>query len=151
MLAQYHDATGDEVVFGAVERSLRALASKIEQAPLYNWGRYRWFEGLIPTYHVYQRTGEPWLMELAHRLREQGFDYAAFYRGEDVTSPTPPSGTTSNSTLTPSRVIVFGSCSAPAPSSRLQPEVKIRVDSATRVARRIREWAATIVSPVRVS
>ena len=92
MLAQYHDATGDERVFGAVEASLRALARKVEQAPLYNWGRYRWFEGLIPVFYVYRRTRQQWLLDLAHRLREQGFDYAAFHRGEDVTSPTPRRG-----------------------------------------------------------
>ncbi len=92
MMVQYHDATGDEDVFGAVEASLRALATKVEQAPLYNWGRYRWFEGLISIFYVHERTGDAWLLDLARRLQEQGFDYPAFYRGEDVTSPTPRRG-----------------------------------------------------------
>ncbi len=92
MMVQYHDATGDPAVFRTVEASLRALARGVERTPLYNWGRYRWFEGLIAAFYVYERTGEAWLLELAHRLREQGFDYPAFYRGEDVTHPTPRRG-----------------------------------------------------------
>jgi hypothetical protein len=92
VLAQYHEATGDAAVFAAVEASLRALARGVERTPLYDWGRYRWFEGLIPVFHVYERTGEDWLLTLARRLMEQGFDYPAFYRGEDVVQATPRRG-----------------------------------------------------------
>jgi hypothetical protein len=92
MMVQYHDATGDESVFRAVESSLRALASGVERTPLYDWGRYRWFEGLIPVFYVYERTGEAWLLELARKLKQQGFDYGRYYEGEDVTHPTPRRG-----------------------------------------------------------
>ena len=92
MMAQYHDATGDERVARAVEASLRALDAKLKQAPLYNWGRFRWFEGLIPVYYLYERGGDAWLLDLARTLKAQGFDYPAFYRGEDVTLPTPRRG-----------------------------------------------------------
>jgi hypothetical protein len=92
MMVQYHEATGDERVFGAVESSLRALGAKVQQAPLYNWGRYRWFEGLIPVYYLYERSGDAWLLDLARRLKEQGFDYPAFYHGDDVTLATPRRG-----------------------------------------------------------
>jgi len=92
MLAQYHDAAGDDSVFRAVEASLRAMAAGLDRTPLYNWGRFRWFEGLIPVFYVYERTGEGWLLDLAHRLKEQGFDYDEFYRGGEVTSPTPRRG-----------------------------------------------------------
>ncbi len=92
MLIQYHDATGEERVLRAVERSLRAILAGLEKTPLFDWGRYRWFEGLIPVFYVYERTREPWLLELAAKLRDQGFDYAAFFRGEDVTVPTPRRG-----------------------------------------------------------
>ena len=92
MMAQYHDATGDERVARAVEASLRALDAKLKQAPLYNWGRFRWFEGLIPVYYLYERGGDAWLLDLARTLKAQGFDYPAFYRGEDVTLSTPRRG-----------------------------------------------------------
>jgi len=92
MLVQYHDATGDERVLRAVEKSLRAMLAGLDKTPLYDWGRYRWFEGLIPAFYVYEKTGEAWLLDLARKLRAQGFDYRAFYAGEDVTVPTPRRG-----------------------------------------------------------
>jgi hypothetical protein len=92
VLAQYHDATGDEKVLRALERSLRALQAGLDRTPLYDWGRYRWFEGLVSIFHVYERTREPWLLDLGRKLRAQGFDYEAYYRGEDVTVPTPRRG-----------------------------------------------------------
>ena len=92
VLAQYHDATGDERVLRAVEASLRALGPSVARTPLFAWGAYRWFEGLIPIFHVYERTREPWLLDLARTLRSQGTDYAALYAGEAITSPTPRRG-----------------------------------------------------------
>ncbi len=92
MLVQYHDATGDDRVLKAVERSLSAMRDGVDRTPLYNWGSYRWFEGLIPIFYTYERTGEKWLLDLAKKLRAQGFDYDEFYRGEDVTVPTPRRG-----------------------------------------------------------
>ncbi len=92
VLAQYHDATGDEKVLQALQRSLRALQAGLDRTPLYDWGRYRWFEGLVSIFHVYEKTREPWLLDLGRKLRAQGFDYEAYYRGEDVTVPTPRRG-----------------------------------------------------------
>ncbi len=92
VLTQYHDATGDERVLSAVQRSLRALLAGLDGTPLYDWGRYRWFEGLIAGFYVFERTGESWLLDLAAKLRSQGFDYEEFYQGEDVTVPTPRRG-----------------------------------------------------------
>ncbi len=92
VLVQYHEATGDDGALQAVETSLRTLATGLEHTPLHNWGRFRWFEGLIPTFYLYERTGEPWLLELGRRLREQGFDYSEYYRGDDVTLSTPRRG-----------------------------------------------------------
>jgi hypothetical protein len=92
MLAQYHEATGDDRVLRAVERSLQAMLAGLDRTPLYDWGKYRWFEGLISAFYVYERTGETWLLDLARKLRDQGFDYPAFYAGEDITVPTPRRG-----------------------------------------------------------
>jgi len=92
MLVQYHEATGDERVMAAVAASLRALLARLEAEPLYNWGKYRWFEGLIPAFYVYERTGDEWLLELARTLRAQGTDYQALYAREGITLPTPRRG-----------------------------------------------------------
>jgi DUF1680 family protein len=92
VLVQFHEATGDARALKAMERSLRAMLSGLDRTPLYDWGRYRWFEGLIPAFYLYERTGENWLLDLARKLRAQGFDYAEFYRGEDITVATPRRG-----------------------------------------------------------
>ena len=91
-LVQHHEATGDARVLEAVRASLRALHEGVARTPLFDWGRFRWFEGLVPAFYVHERTGEPWLVELARTLRTQGVDYEALYRTEDVTLPTPRRG-----------------------------------------------------------
>lgn len=91
-LVQHHEATGDARVLEAVRASLRALHEGVARTPLFDWGRFRWFEGLVPAFYVHERTGEPWLVELARTLRVQGVDYEALYRTEDVTLPTPRRG-----------------------------------------------------------
>jgi len=92
VLVQYHEATGDNAVLRAVTRNLKATLDALDRTPLFAWGKFRWFEGLIPVYYVYERTGEAWLLDLARKLYEQGFDYMAFYGGEDITQPTPRRG-----------------------------------------------------------
>jgi len=92
VLVQYHQATGNATVLAAVERNLKALASTLDSIPLFNWGKYRWFEGLISVYYVFEQSGEAWLLDLAAKLRDQGFAYASFYESEDIGSPTPRRG-----------------------------------------------------------
>ena len=91
-LVQYHEATGDARVLEAVARSLRALLAGLDRTPLYEWGRFRWYEGLVSAFYVYERTREPWLLDLARKLRAQGVDFEALYRTDDITVPTPRRG-----------------------------------------------------------
>jgi len=91
-LLQYHEATGDDAVLRAVLRNLKALLGVLEHTPLFGWGKFRWFEGLVSVFYAYDKTGEPWLLELGRKLHAQRFDYEAFYRTEDITQPTPRRG-----------------------------------------------------------
>lgn len=91
-LVQYHEASGDARVLRAVEKNLKAMLAALDRAPLYDWGKFRWFEGLISVYYVYELTGEDWLLDLSRKLHEQQFDYRAFYAGSDISSPTPRRG-----------------------------------------------------------
>ncbi|MBN2313518.1 MAG: glycoside hydrolase family 127 protein [Sedimentisphaerales bacterium] len=92
VLVQYHEATSDATVLEVVMRNLKAILKTLDQTPLFNWGKFRWFEGLISVYYVYEKTGEAWLLDLARKLYAQGFDYMSFYSGKDVTIPTPRRG-----------------------------------------------------------
>jgi len=49
-LAQYHEATTDARVLSAVTKSLRAMMTGLDRTPLYDWGKFRWFEGLVPIF-----------------------------------------------------------------------------------------------------
>jgi hypothetical protein len=92
VLAQYHAATRDARVLDAVVKSLRALLSGLDRTPLYGWGRFRWYEGLVSVFHAYEHTREPWLLDLARKLRTQGVDFAALFETDDITVPTPRRG-----------------------------------------------------------
>jgi hypothetical protein len=87
-LVQYHEATGDDAVLKAVSKNLKAFLGTLDKTPLYDWGRFRWYEGLVSVYYVYEKTGESWLLDLARKLRQQGFDFMAYCNGEEVKIPT---------------------------------------------------------------
>src|SRR5262245_10923624 len=92
VLAQYHGASGDPRALDAVVKSLRAVFEGLDKTPLYGWGKFRWFEGLVPIFHAYEHTREPWLLDLARKLRAQGTDYEALFETDDVKVPTPRRG-----------------------------------------------------------
>ena len=92
VLVQYHDATGDDRALQSSLRSMRAMLAGLDATPLYGWGRFRWFEGLVPALYAYERTGEPWLLDLARKLRAQGVDFEAVMATDDVRAPTPRHG-----------------------------------------------------------
>ena len=92
VLVQYHEATGDERALQSSLRSMRAMLDGLDATPLYGWGRFRWFEGLVPALYAFERTGEPWLLDLARKLRTQGVDFEAIMASDDVRAPTPRHG-----------------------------------------------------------
>jgi hypothetical protein len=92
-LLQFYEATGEPRALEAVHANLRMLRSYLGRGRLIEWfGRYRWFEGLIGCFALYERTGEAWLLELAGALERRGFDWRSFFSGEEVTVPTAQRG-----------------------------------------------------------
>ena len=87
VLVVWHDATGEERVQGVVERALRCLDRHIDHNTLSAWGQTRWFEALVSIYWLHDRTGEEWLLELAVKLRAQGFDWVAFFEEWPMEKP----------------------------------------------------------------
>ncbi|HTU99332.1 MAG TPA: beta-L-arabinofuranosidase domain-containing protein [Luteitalea sp.] len=93
VLAQYHEATGDARVLESVKKSLRAMDAGLDRTPLYDWGRFRWYEGLVPAFYAYEHGGnEPWLLDLSRKLRTQGIDFRRLFGTEDMSVPTPRRG-----------------------------------------------------------
>src|SRR6185369_15090627 len=70
---QYHEATGDVRVFGAMQRFLRMLNRLLDERPLRSWASYRWADLAISVHWLYERAGEPWLLDLVVKLHQQGF------------------------------------------------------------------------------
>jgi hypothetical protein len=91
-LVQYHEATGDDAVLQAVLKSLKCTLAILSRRPLFDWGRYRWYEGLVSAYYAYEKTGEPWLLEFARTVRAQGTDFTAIFASDDIRLATPRRG-----------------------------------------------------------
>ncbi len=76
-LTQYHEATGDPRVVPVLTRyfahQLRALPGR----PLVDWGKYRWQDEALTVFWLYNRTGDPKLVDLARLLHQQGYDWQA--------------------------------------------------------------------------
>jgi DUF1680 family protein len=54
------------------------LERLLAEEPLRSWGHHRWADLVLTIYWLYERTGEPWLLDLAATGRAQGFDWPAF-------------------------------------------------------------------------
>ena len=77
VLALYCDFTGDERAETALCRAMKCLYTVLKDGTckLFNWGKFRWYEGIIPIKHLVEKKCEPWMLELADILHEQGADY----------------------------------------------------------------------------
>lgn len=87
-LIQFYEATQDSRIPVAIEKSLRGIDYSIDRIPLFDWGKFRWFEALIPLFWTFERNQESWLLDLAVKLQAQGFHWGDFYTRWPLTEPT---------------------------------------------------------------
>jgi hypothetical protein len=78
-LTQYQEFTGDSRVIPLMDRYFRYQLAALPQRPLRDWGKFRWQDELLSVIWLYNRTGSPYLLDLARLLHEQGFDWTAQY------------------------------------------------------------------------
>ena len=80
VLALYCEFTQSSRAEQGLYRGLRCIWELTEkkEAVLKDWGKFRWFEALIPIQFLYDRCGESWLVSLGKELMAQGADYEAF-------------------------------------------------------------------------
>ena len=86
VLVVYADASNDERIEGVLEKALYNFYEHLKSYPLFNWGKFRWYEGLIAVYWLYERTHKEWLVELAKLLRDQRFSHDEFFSTDRVTT-----------------------------------------------------------------
>jgi DUF1680 family protein len=86
-LAQYQEATGDPRVIPALSRYFAYQLSTLPTRPLVDWGKFRWQDNVLIVIWLYNRTGDPKLLELAELLHKQGFDWQANFADFKYTQP----------------------------------------------------------------
>ena len=78
-LTQYHEASGDSRVVPALLKCCRKIDQVISREPLYSWAKVRTADFAISLYWLYDRTKEPWLLELADKAFAQSHDWRAMF------------------------------------------------------------------------
>lgn len=75
VLTQYEEATGDARVVPLMRRYFAYMAKNLDARPLHQWAIYRWHDQILSILWLYNRTGDAALLELAHKVKRQGFDW----------------------------------------------------------------------------
>lgn len=86
VLTLYADCSGDDRIQGVVELCLKNFDKHLDYFTLRNWGAARWYEGLIAILWLYERTNEDWLLNLAKKLKLQGFDWREMFESGYIDS-----------------------------------------------------------------
>ncbi|HEX8985388.1 MAG TPA: beta-L-arabinofuranosidase domain-containing protein [Bryobacteraceae bacterium] len=76
-LTQYQEVTGDPRVIPLLERYFAYMAANLDQRPLKQWAIFRWQDQALTVLWLYNRNGDPKLLDLAKKLHAQGHDWAA--------------------------------------------------------------------------
>ncbi|MEG2251502.1 MAG: glycoside hydrolase family 127 protein [Clostridia bacterium] len=79
VMAMYADLSNDERIENAIYRFFENMWAFTRHTTIHNWASLRWFETLIPLYWLYERRKEDWILLLAKRLQEQGYDYERLF------------------------------------------------------------------------
>lgn len=79
VLAMYVDLSGSNEAEESLYRLLKNMWVFTRHCTLHNWAALRWFEALIPIYWMYERKPEEWLIRLARRFQQMGYDYNSLF------------------------------------------------------------------------
>ena len=88
-LLEYAKVKNSKKVYLAIYKGLKALDKHIDQYPLFDWAKFRWFEPLLVIFEIYKKYKEEWLLLLAEKLHQQGFDYYKYYQEEFLKTKCP--------------------------------------------------------------
>ncbi|MCX6344384.1 MAG: glycoside hydrolase family 127 protein [Armatimonadetes bacterium] len=75
-LTQYYDATGDPRVIPTLTKFFAYMKTELPKRPLAEWAKMRWADTALSAIWLYNRTGNPELLEVCKILMSQGYDYA---------------------------------------------------------------------------
>ncbi len=86
-LAQYQEATGDPRVIPVLSRYFTYQLAALPDRPLRDWGKFRSQDNALVAIWLYNRTGDPKLLELVRLLRAQAHDWQAQFSDFKFTQP----------------------------------------------------------------
>jgi len=78
-LTQYQEATADPRILPAMKQFLACLQTRLTQQPLKSWAMMRSADLLLSVYWLHERTDEGWLLDLAHLIQQQSYDWQAHF------------------------------------------------------------------------
>jgi DUF1680 family protein len=78
-MTQRQEATGNPRIIPAVQRVLRRIDTLLDEKPLQSWAKMRWPDLALSILWLHERTGEAWLLDLARKAVEQGYDWRAHF------------------------------------------------------------------------
>ena len=79
-LLNYASINNSKETYHAIYKALKSLNEHLDKYPLFEWAKQRWYECLIPIYVIYDMYKEDWLISLAYKLHDQGFDFVSYYK-----------------------------------------------------------------------
>lgn len=80
VLAQHHEATGDQRALAAMYRFLQRLATLLKEKPLRSWASARWPDLVWAIHWLHERQPADWLLQLAATAKTQGLDWLGHFR-----------------------------------------------------------------------
>jgi uncharacterized protein len=89
-LAQYQEATGDPRVIPVMSRYFAYQFGALPGRPLRDWGKFRWQDNALVAIWLYNRTGDPKLLDLVRLLHAQGHDWQGQFADFKFTQPVTP-------------------------------------------------------------
>lgn len=79
VLTQYQEVTQDARVIPAMVKFLHCLDAQLDRKPLFDWNKSRWQDAALVIEWLYERAPEPWLLALAEKLQNQGYDWVKHF------------------------------------------------------------------------
>lgn len=89
VLTQHADATGDDRVQPFVRRYFEHQLRELPARPLSDWGQARAADNVLSVLWLYDRTPEPWLLDLARLLVTQATDWGEYLTRQLIRGPAP--------------------------------------------------------------